>query len=87
MSRKFIPCLGLALGAAMIAGTPALAKATITEAVLQQATATTSDDLADRIEELRASSPDLADADIEARVDRVRAGKTEEMVVRPGRSQ
>ena len=31
MSRKFIPCLGLVLGAAMIAGTPALATGTVTE--------------------------------------------------------
>jgi len=72
MSRTFIPCLGLALGAAMIAGTPALATGTVTEAVLQQDTARTSDDLADRIEELWASSKDLADTDIEARVDGTR---------------
>jgi osmotically-inducible protein OsmY len=72
MSRKFIPCLGLALGAVMIAGTPALATGTVTEAVLQEATARTSDDLAGRIEELWASSKDLADTDIEARVDGAR---------------
>lgn len=39
MSRKFIPCLGLALGAAMIAGTPAFAYSSVTEAVLRQSPA------------------------------------------------
>ena len=36
MSRKFIPCLGVALGAALMAGTPAFAYSSVTEAVLQQ---------------------------------------------------
>lgn len=68
MSRNFIPCLGLVLGAAMIAGTPALATGTVTEAVLSQAAQATPD-LADRIEELWAATKDLADADIDARMD------------------
>lgn len=42
MSRKFIPCLGVALGAAMIAGTPAFAYSSVTEAVLQQSSTTSS---------------------------------------------
>ena len=42
MSRNFIPCLGLVLGAAMIAGTPALATGTITEAAVPQLAAATS---------------------------------------------
>ena len=67
MSRNFIPCLGLVLGAAMITGTPALATGTVTEVVLQQAQV--SSDLADRIEEAWAASKDLADAEIDARVE------------------
>lgn len=66
MSRNFIPGLGLVLGAAMIAGTPALATGTITEAAVQQLAAAVS---ADRIEELWASSKELADTNIDARVD------------------
>jgi len=70
MSRKFIPCLGAVLGAAMIAGTPALASGVVTEAVVrQQPAATATDELADRIEELWTASKDLADTDIDARVE------------------
>src|SRR5688572_24089729 len=39
MSRNFIPYLGLALGAAMIPGTPATAYSRVTEAVVQQSPA------------------------------------------------
>ena len=94
MSRKFIPCLGLALGAAMIAGTPAFAYSSVTEAVIAQSQASqgaagspttesqaagtyrdaspstaASDDLGDRIEQVWATNKDLADAEIEARVE------------------
>lgn len=81
MSRNFIPCLGLALGAAMIAGTPAFAYGNVTETVVQQAQTSgstyrdaspataASDDLGDRVEQAWAAAKDLADADIEARVD------------------
>jgi osmotically-inducible protein OsmY len=70
MSRNFIPCFGLVLGAAMIAGTPALAAGAITEAVVQQqAAVSSSDDLADRIEDLWTTSKELADTDIDARLD------------------
>jgi hyperosmotically inducible protein len=82
MSRKFIPCLSLALGAAMIAGTPAFAYSSVTEAVLAQSQASrattyqdaspstsASSDLGDRIEQAWAANKDLADADIDARVD------------------
>jgi osmotically-inducible protein OsmY len=69
MSRNVIPCLGLVVGAAMIAGTPALARGTVTEAVVPQLVAAVAGDLADRIEELWASSKELADTDIDARVD------------------
>ena len=69
MSRNFIPCLGLVVGAAMIAGTPALATGTVTEAAVPQLAAAVAGDLADRIEELWASSKELADTDIDARVD------------------
>ena len=72
MSRNFIPCLGLVLGAAMITGTPALATGTVTEVVLQQAAAQTSSDLVDRIEDAWAASKDLADAEIDARVEGTR---------------
>lgn len=65
MSRKFIPCFGLVLGAAMIAGTPALAAGTVTGSVLQQAMS----GLADRVEQAWAERADLEDADIDARVD------------------
>ena len=69
MSRNFIPCLGLVVGAAMIAGTPALATGTVTEAVVPQLAAAVAGDLADRIEQLWASSKELADTDIDARLD------------------
>jgi hyperosmotically inducible protein len=82
MSRKLIPCLSLALGAAMIAGTPAFAYSSVTEAVLAQSQASqgttyqdaspstsASNDLGDRIEQAWAANKDLADADIDARVD------------------
>lgn len=69
MSRNFIPRLGLVLGAAMIAGTPALANGIVTEAVVQQAAAAVSGDVADRIEEVWTSSKALADTDIDARVE------------------
>ncbi len=67
MSRNFIPCLGLVVGAAMIAGTPAVATGTVTASVLQQAATTT--DLAERIERAWAANKALKGADIEARVD------------------
>jgi osmotically-inducible protein OsmY len=69
MSRNFIPCLGLVLGAAMITGTPALATGTVTEFVLQQAATEASSDLVDRIEDAWAANKDLADAEIDARVE------------------
>ncbi|AMY10539.1 periplasmic protein [Luteitalea pratensis] len=69
MSRNFIPCLGLVLGAAMIAGTPAQATGTITAAAVPQLAAAMSGTLADRIEELWATSKELADTDIDARMD------------------
>jgi osmotically-inducible protein OsmY len=68
MSRNFIPCLGLVLGAAMIAGTPAPATGTVTDAVLNQVAQDTPD-LADRIEQLWAATKDLSGADIDARMD------------------
>ena len=67
MSRNFIPCLGLVLGAAVIAGNPAPATGAVTASVVQQAA--TSADLAGRIEEAWAATKDLEDAEISARLD------------------
>ncbi|BCS33646.1 hypothetical protein TBR22_A28730 [Luteitalea sp. TBR-22] len=78
MSRNFIPCLGLALGAAMIAGTPAMASGAVTAAVIQQAQGTqrasadASDDVADRVEQRWSADKTLADADLQARMDGTR---------------
>jgi osmotically-inducible protein OsmY len=69
MSRNVIAGLGLVLGAAMIAGMPALAAVHVTEAVVQPPVATAADDIADRIEQLWASSKELTETDIEARMD------------------
>lgn len=66
MSRNLIPCLGLALGAAMIAGTPAMADGVITATVIQQAQAS---DVADKVEEAWSANAQLADADLSARMD------------------
>ena len=72
MSRNVIPCLGLVLGAAMIAGTPALATSTATAVVAQPAATAAADEIADRIEQLWAASKELAETDIEARMDGAR---------------
>ena len=84
MSRNFIPCLGVALGAAMIAGTPAPSYGSAivpqspaqgsgsptTEQTTRDApAATAASDLSERIEQVWANEKSLADADIAARVE------------------
>ncbi len=73
MSRNFIPCLGLVLGAVMIAGTPALASGTVTEVVIHQSGAQdASADLAERVEKALAANKSLAAADIDVKVEGTR---------------
>lgn len=69
MSRNFIPCLGVALAAAIVAGTPAPAYSSVTEAVIQETQTKAGDDLADRVEHALKANKALADADIDARVE------------------
>jgi osmotically-inducible protein OsmY len=86
MSRNLIPCLGLALGAAMIAGAPAVTEGAVTAAVMAQAQGATTgaatadrtqprtadDAVVERVEEAWAGNRDLANADLEARMDGTR---------------
>ena len=75
MSRKFSQSLSLVLGTALSAGVPAFAYSSATEAIIQSPAAQTGApaastlDLADRVEQLWSANKELADADVEARVD------------------